>query len=177
MFKSALISSLRRAPREPLIAGAVMLLVARMGSFESILLALQIPSGLLASIFLGAPAVVEDQVVRIFTQPLLTVNAACSGVRFFAFIAGLGGGYWCGKRVGRWLVLLPLCYLITLLGNAARISMAWQFRRFTDGRIPEWLQEYTHMGIGIVCFLSLSAALLYWTHRQTRKEITHETIR
>lgn len=177
MFKGSLISSVRRVPREPLVAGAVMLLVSRIGSLESIVHALQIPSGLLASVFLGAPAVVEDQVVRIFTQPLLTVNAACSGIRFFAFIAGLGGGYWCGKRVGRWLALLPLCYLIALLGNAARIAMAWQFRRFTDGRIPEWLQEYVHMAIGMVCFLSLVAALLYWINRQPLKETAHENIR
>jgi exosortase/archaeosortase family protein len=165
--------------RSPLIAGLLMLLFSSLCSREPIAYGLQIPSGLLASIFLGAPAGIEDHVVRIFTDPLLTVNAACSGIRFFAFIAGLGGGYWCGKRLWRWMALLPLCYLIALLGNAARIAMAWQFRRFTEGRIPEWLQEYVHMGIGMVCFLTLVAALLYWINRQpsTVKEPLHETIR
>ena len=59
---------------------------------------------------------------------------------------------------------------MTLLGNAARISMAWQFRRFTAGQIPEWLQEYAHLGIGMVCSLTLSAALLYWINHASKKE-------
>jgi hypothetical protein len=70
----------------------------------------------------------------------------------------------------RWLALLPLSYLIALFGNAARISMAWQFRRFSGGRIPEWLHEYVHMGIGIVCFLTIVAVLLYWILPQPRQE-------
>ena len=164
--------------RAPLLAGGLMLLIASICSRESMAYGLQVPSGFIAAFFLGAPALVDDHVVRIFTQPLLTVNSACSGIRFFAFIAGLGGGYWCGKRFWRWIALLPLCYLIALSGNVARIVMAWQFRRLTEGRIPDWLQEYMHMGIGMACFLSLVAALLYWINRQppTVKEPLHETI-
>ena len=165
--------------RSIIISGGLMFLLASICSPAAIARLLQIPSGVLASYFLGAPAVVGDNVVRILTNPLLTVGAECSGIRFFAFLAGLGGGYWCGKRLLRWLALLPLCYLIALLGNAARISMAWQFRRFTGGRIPEWLQEYIHMGIGMACFLTIVAVLLHWINHQPRntKEPLHETIR
>jgi len=165
--------------RPIIISGGLMFLLAAICSIDAVARLLQIPSGVLASYFLGAPAVVEDHMVRIFTNPLLTVNPACSGVRFFAFIAGLGGGYWCGKHLLRWIALLPLCYLIALFGNSARISMAWQFRRFAGGRIPEWVQEYIHMGIGMVCFLTIVAALLHWINHQPRtaKGNINETIR
>lgn len=123
---------------------------------------LQIPSGGLAAFFLGAGAQLESGVVKILVNPPLTVSAACSGRGFFAFLCGLGGAFYCGKNQMRWLLLLPLCYLIALFANFARIIMAWHFHRLYAGRLPGWLQEYCHMGLGLACFLSITALLLWW---------------
>ncbi len=147
--------------RPIIIAGSLMLLLSWIGNIDAIARGLQIPSGWLAAFFLGAPAAMEDGSIRIFTSPQVIVSVACSGIRFFAFLAGLGGGYWCRGKIRRWLMLLPASYLITLFANAARIAMAWQFRRFSNGHLPGWLQMYVHIGIGTVCFLSVTAILMY----------------
>lgn len=156
--------------RPLIIAGCVIILLSMVGGLDSAIRWLQIPSGWLASFLLGAPSAIEDNAVRIFTHPQIVVGTACSGTRFFAFVAGLGAGYWCGQSFWRWLALLPISYVVTVFANAARIAMAWQFRRFSVGRIPEWLQEYVHMGIGVVCFLTITAVLLYSLNPPTFKQ-------
>jgi len=123
---------------------------------------LQLPSGWLSALFLGAASRVDHDVVMILVNPPLTVSSACSGAGFFAFLCGMGGAFFCGWRPLRWLALLPLSYLIALLANTARIVMAWQFHRFSAGHLPGWLQEYSHMGIGMACFLSITAVLLWF---------------
>lgn len=158
--------------RTAIIAGGVMLILSALGDITAVARCFQLPSGWLASFFLGAPTVVDGDNMRILTAPLVIVSEACSGIHFFAFIAGLGSGYWCGVNIRRWMLLLPASYLITLFANAARIAMAWQFRRFSNGHLTEWLQIYIHIGIGIVCFLSITAILLYFIKQQPlqRKE-------
>lgn len=149
------------------------LLLAGLLSFSTtpiLIQALQLPSGWLAAFFLGAPSCVDGDLVRIFTTPQVTISQACSGVRFFILITALGGGYWCGTKIRRWLLLFPVTYLIAVHVNAARISMIWQFRRFSAGLIPEWLQQHGHMGIGIVCFLSVITVLFYWCNRNLSYE-------
>ena len=144
-----------------IIACVVMFVIDFVCSLSGAGCLLQIPSGWLAALFLGAPCCVDQDIVRIMVSPLLTVSEKCSGSGFFAFICGMGGAFFCGSKPLRWLVLLPLCYLIALIGNVARIVMAWHFQRLSEGRIPEWLQEYSHMGIGMACFLSITAVLLW----------------
>ncbi len=123
---------------------------------------LQMPSGWLAALFLGAGSRVDQDVLRILVNPPLTVSPVCSGSGFFAFLCGMGGAFYGGRSLRRWLVLLPLSYLIALLANSARIVTAWHFHRLSGTRLPEWLQEYCHMGIGLLCFLSVTAVLLWW---------------
>ncbi|MBN2161655.1 MAG: archaeosortase/exosortase family protein [Pontiellaceae bacterium] len=147
--------------RSVLLAGIVMLLISALSGIEAVARAIQFPSGRLAAFFLGAPCAYDSGSLLIFTHPQTVVSIACSGVHFFAFLTGLGAGYWCNKNWKRWISLLPLCYLITLFTNAARITMAWQFRRFSTGHLPGWLQIYVHIGIGIVCFLSIATLCLY----------------
>ena len=53
-------------------------------------------------------------VVHIAVDPLLTVSTACSGARLFSILAGLGGGYWCGRQLRRWLILLPTVHWLKL---------------------------------------------------------------
>ena len=164
--------------RSILISVATMFSLAWLGDIPAVERMLQVPSGVLAAGFLGAPFRIDADGVAILLQPLLMVTGSCSGTTLFAFLAGLGAGYWCGNRLRRWLLLFPLAYGMALLGNAARISMAWQFRRLTNGQIPEWLQEYAHMGIGMVCSLTLAAALLYWINLTAKNdsEIREETV-
>ncbi|MDD2598541.1 MAG: hypothetical protein PHO37_04875 [Kiritimatiellae bacterium] len=123
---------------------------------------LQLPSGWLTALFLGAGARVESGVIMIAVYPPLSVSAACSGCGFFAFLCGMGGAFFCGRNWLRWLALFPLSYLIALLANTARIVMAWHFHRLCAGHLPGWLREYCHMGIGLACFLSITALLLWW---------------
>lgn len=157
---------LPRLPRSLFAAMAFMILINLLFTIAPLQRLLQIPSGCMASFFLGAPAEFDGSVVQIFTQPRLTVSTACSGVRLFAILSGLGAGYWCGRRRLRWLALLPLCYGITLFSNSARIAAAWQFRRISDGLLPDWLQEFAHMGIGMAWSLTIIAVLVYWMSRK-----------
>lgn len=151
-----------------LIATVLTLIVHQLISFPPMERLLQIPSGYLAAFFLGAPASFDGEVVLITTHPLLTVSPACSGVRLFAILVGLGGGYWCARRIFRWLALLPACYLITLFSNSARITAAWHFRHVSKHLIPDWLQEFAHMGIGAVWSLTIISLLIFWITRPSQ---------
>lgn len=153
----------------PLIfAAVIMVLVHEIASIQSLEKWLQVPSGFIAAFLLGAPASFDGEVVRIPVVPLLTVSTACSGARLFAILTGLGGGYWCGRRFLRWLALLPACYFITLCSNSARIAAAWHFRHASDRLIPEWMQEFAHMGIGAVWSLTIIALLVYLINRPSQ---------
>lgn len=145
-----------------IIACAIMFAIDTACALTGARYLLQIPSGWLTAIFLGAGARVESGVVMIQVYPPLSVSAACSGCGFFAFLCGMGGTFFCGRNTLRWLTLLPLSYLIALFANTARIIMAWQFHRLYASHLPGWLQEYCHMGLGLACFLSITAVLLWW---------------
>ena len=156
-----------------LIAAGLMLLIHALFASEPLTRLLQVPSGVMASLFIGAPVSFSAGVVHIHAQPELTVSGACSGVRLFAILTGLGGGYWCGRQPRRWLALLPFAYGAALFSNSVRIAAVWQFRRIFANAIPEWLHEFAHMGIGIVWSLTLVTIPLYAITRKS----THETIR
>ena len=159
-----------------IIAGSLMFFIYSILSLASTASLLQIPSGYIASFFLGAPISFSNSIIQIQTIPPLTVSIACSGIRLFSIIAGLGGGYWCRHNVWRWLILLPLSYIITLFSNAARIVVIWQFRRFSNGYLPDWVQEFCHMGIGIVCSLTIILAIFHFITNKSikNKEPIHD---
>jgi exosortase/archaeosortase family protein len=158
--------------KRPLIIAIVTMFLLRwIGEIPGVLKIMQVPSAILASLFLGAPFVIDGSSVQILVHPLLEVTPHCSGMTLFSFLAGIGAGYWCGKNVLKWLWLLPITSFISLLGNAARISMAWQFRRLTEGHLPDWAQEYAHMSIGIICSLTITAAILYFIHFKSNTQI------
>jgi len=151
-----------------IIAAGLLLMMHEFFSLQSREKLLQIPSGYIAAFFLGAPAAFNGEVIEVGIKPLLTVSIPCSGVKLFSILIGLGGGYWCGCKPLRWLVLLPVCYLITLFSNSARIVAAYHFRTITDGLLPDWLQEFAHMGIGGVWSLTVIAVLVYWITRSSQ---------
>jgi exosortase/archaeosortase family protein len=150
------------------IAASLMLLIHALFSIGPLTQWLQLPSGFIASLFIGAPIEFSADMVHIQAQPELTVSNACSGVRLFAILVGLGGGYWCGRHPRRWLALLPLAYGVTLFSNSVRIVVIWHFRRIFENVFPEWLHEFAHMGIGIIWSLTIITALLYAITRQPK---------
>lgn len=151
-----------------LLAAGLMLLTYELASLRQLERLLQLPSGHLAAFFLGAPASYDGELVHISVEPLLTVSRSCSGARLFAILTGLLGGYWCGRRLLRWLALLPLCYGLALLSNSARIAAGWHVHTISNHLIPEWLQEFAHMGIGIVWSLTIVALLVYFITRSPK---------
>ncbi|WP_372846829.1 exosortase/archaeosortase family protein [Pontiella sp.] len=144
-----------------LLAAGLMLLVHALFSTAPLTRLLQMPSGALAALGIGCPVSFSADMVHIHARPELTVSNACSGVRLFAILVGLGGGYWCGRHPRRWLALLPLAYGVTLFSNSVRIVMVWHFRRIFESVLPEWLHEFAHLGIGTVWSLTIITALLY----------------
>jgi len=144
-----------------LIAAGLMLLAHGLMSTPPLEKWLQLPSGYIAAFLLGAPSVCTGGVIEIGTQPLLSVGIPCSGVKLFSILVGLGGGYWCGRKPLRWLALLPACYGVALFSNSARIVAGFHFRTLTAGLLPDWLQEFAHMGIGGVWSLTVVAVLVY----------------
>lgn len=150
------------------IAAGLMLVMHDIFSIHALEKWLQIPSGYIAAFFLGAPVSFTGEVIEIGTKPLLTISVPCSGVKLFSILIGLGGGYWCGRKISRWLVLLPACYVITLFSNAARIVAGYHFRIITEGMLPDWLQEFAHMGVGGVWSLTVVALLVFLITRPSQ---------
>ena len=116
-----------------------------------------IPSGIMASLFLGGTWELTSEGIRLLTDPIAHVTSACSGASFFVLLVALFAGLAAtGKSPVRKLILLyPCAYVITLLANVSRIVLCWHGKVLSNNLLPSKFDAAAHMAIGMMVFLPL----------------------
>ena len=56
---------------------------------------------------------------------------------------------------------MPGAWLLTILINALRLNACWQTDRLVQGLLPPSVWPATHMGVGIVTFLT-GLVVVFW---------------
>ena len=143
-----------------------------------------IPSGYLASTFLGRQLVFTDtgEAVIPVLSSAIHITQSCSGFGFFCILAAAATlvGYECFKRSNQLMILLlPIAvYLITLFANASRILCGYYAHSLSQRIVPANFQPVIHQAVGVTVFLSVLVLLsVTWSraqHHSSRRALTSE---
>ncbi|MDF1851037.1 MAG: archaeosortase/exosortase family protein [Verrucomicrobiales bacterium] len=159
--------------RRPLIAHGAGVLFFLVGQFlgsqfpEEVLRVFAEPAGHLAAVFLNVPVDSSGEVIQLLHPQIdVAITDACSGFDFFCLI----GALWVGWVVFSFrsatnsylwiLLILPMAWIITLVGNVSRIVCATQARLLTPESMGASFDGVIHQSVGVIVFLSV--LILFW---------------
>ena len=164
--------------RRPLIAHGLGMFFFFVGQFlgsqfpKEVLRVFAEPAGRLAAAFLNVAVDSSGDVIQLLHPQIdIAITDACSGYDFFCLIGALWVGWAAFSYRSRtssylWILLiLPMAWIITLVGNVSRIVCATQVRLLTPESMGSSFDGVIHQSVGVIVFLSV--LILFW------KTLTH----
>ena len=159
--------------RRPLIAHGLGMFFFFVGQFlgsqfpKEVLRVFAEPAGRLAAAFLNVAVDSSGDVIQLLHPQIdIAITDACSGYDFFCLIGALWVGWAAFSFRSRtssylWILLiLPMAWIITLVGNVSRIVCATQVRLLTPESMGSSFDGVIHQSVGVIVFLSV--LILFW---------------